>query len=71
MVTFLVVFGTGEGQTAKVAERIESSLTDRGHDVSTFDVDGFPDDTSVDEFDAVVVVGSSSHIDSEGGSPRL
>lgn len=61
MATFLVLYGTGEGQTAKVADRIEVGLTDRGHDVSTFDIGGFPDGTSLDEFDAFLV-GSSIHV---------
>lgn len=61
MASFLVLFGTGEGQTATVAERIGNVLTERGHDVSTIDVEATPDDFGLEEFDAVLV-GSSIHV---------
>lgn len=60
MPAFVVVFGTGEGQTAKVATRIEDVIRRRGHDVTTVAVDELPDGFSLDEFDAVLV-GSSIH----------
>ena len=54
----LVLYGTGEGQTAAVADRLGAVLAGRGHDVRTVDVDdGAPDPAS---FDAVVV-GASVH----------
>jgi menaquinone-dependent protoporphyrinogen oxidase len=54
MSSILVAYGTGEGQTAKVAERVGSVLSDRGHDVTTVDV---ADAAGVDvaDFDAVLV----------------
>ncbi|WP_340099850.1 flavodoxin domain-containing protein [Salinibaculum salinum] len=57
MATILIAYGTGEGQTAKVAERIAETLRDRGHDVTAVDVstDSSP---SVADSDAVLVGGS-------------
>ncbi|WP_459191966.1 flavodoxin domain-containing protein [Halosimplex sp. J119] len=59
MASFVVVYGTGEGQTAKVAERIVTVLTDRGHDATTIHVADEPD-PNVSDFDAVLV-GASIH----------
>ncbi len=61
MASVLVLFGTGEGQTSKVADRIGTTLTDRGHDITTVDVEEVPDGTELDAFDAVLV-GSSIHV---------
>jgi len=61
MASILVLFGTGEGQTAKVAARIDGVLTDRGHDVSTVDVESRPAELDVEGFDAILV-GSSIHL---------
>jgi len=61
MASVLVLFGTDEGQTAKVAARIEDVLVDRDHDVRTVDVDALPDDLRAAAFDAVLV-GSSIHV---------
>lgn len=61
MSTFLVLYGTGEGQTAKVASRVADSIEDRGHDVRSVDVGNVPEDFSLTSFDAVVV-GSSIHV---------
>lgn len=59
MLSFLVCYGTGEGQTAKVAGRIAGVLTDRGHDVTTVNVaDESP--PAVADADAVLV-GASIH----------
>ena len=54
MTTFLVAYGTGRGQTAKVAERVRAVLADRGHDVTVTDV-ADESDVAVEEFDAVLV----------------
>jgi menaquinone-dependent protoporphyrinogen oxidase len=48
----LVTFHTGEGQTAKIAERIASVLRDRGSTVDVVPVESAP---SPDAYDAVVV----------------
>jgi menaquinone-dependent protoporphyrinogen oxidase len=60
MPSFLVVYGTGEGQTAKVAGRIGRTLTDRGHDTVVIDVADRTPDRSLDTFDAILV-GASIH----------
>jgi menaquinone-dependent protoporphyrinogen oxidase len=54
MPTILIVYGTGQGQTAKVADHVATLLSVRGHDVTTRNVD---DATDVDPaaFDAVLV----------------
>lgn len=59
MASFLVAYGTGEGQTATVATRIVEVLEERGHDASAVDVavDAVPDLTDVD----AVLVGASIH----------
>jgi menaquinone-dependent protoporphyrinogen oxidase len=61
MPTVLVCYGTGEGQTAKVAERIVSTLESRGHDAAAVDLGEGPPDRSIEAFDAVLV-GSSIHV---------
>ncbi|WP_276256173.1 flavodoxin domain-containing protein [Halomontanus rarus] len=60
MVSFLVLYGTGEGQTGTVAARIADTLDERGHDVMTIDIDELPAEFDVGEFDAVLV-GASIH----------
>ncbi|MDS0293668.1 flavodoxin domain-containing protein [Halogeometricum luteum] len=57
MTSILIVYGTGEGQTAKVAAFVESVLADRGFDVTTRHVFE-TDDADIEAFDAVLV-GSS------------
>lgn len=67
MANLLVAYGTGEGQTAKVAEHIGETLRDRGHDADVADLaDGDP---SVAEYDAVLV-GSSIHYGKHGKRVR-
>ena len=61
MLSFLVLYGTGEGQTAKVATRIADEIGQRGHDVTTHDIEVLPDGFSLARFDAVLV-GSSIHV---------
>ncbi|WP_277554654.1 flavodoxin domain-containing protein [Halobaculum limi] len=67
MANLLVAYGTGEGQTAKVAEHIGETLRDRGHDATVVDLaDGDP---AVTEYDAVLV-GSSIHYGKHGKRVR-
>jgi menaquinone-dependent protoporphyrinogen oxidase len=61
MVSFLIVYGTGEGQTAKVADRIASVLTERGHDASAVDAARGPSGFDLEGVDAVLV-GASIHL---------
>ncbi len=59
MASFLVLYGTGEGQTSKVAEKVVDTFTRRGHAAEAVDVES-SSNIAVDVFDAVVV-GSSVH----------
>ena len=61
MVSLLVLYGTDEGQTAKVAARIADRLRDRGHDATVADAEEASADLSADDFDAVLV-GASIHV---------
>ena len=58
MTSFLVAYGTSEGQTAKVATRIGEAITARGHEATVVNADEIPADLAIDDFDAVLVGGS-------------
>lgn len=60
MASFLVLYSTGEGQTAKVTDSVVDALAGRGHAVEAVDIESSSNIT-VDVFDAVVV-GSSVHV---------
>lgn len=59
--SFLVVYGTSEGQTATVTEQIATTLGDRGHKATPVDVAAGQGDRTSSDFDAVLV-GSSIHV---------
>ena len=61
MASFTLVYGTDEGQTAKIAERIRDVLEHRGHEVSVVDVDRSPTTVELDEADAAII-GASIHV---------
>lgn len=61
MVSFLVVYGTGEGQTAKVVDRIVDVLVKRGHDARALNATESPSEFDFEDFDAVLV-GASIHL---------
>lgn len=46
-----VCYGTGEGQTEKVADRLADELTSRGHDPTTVEVKAVGSDLDVADFD--------------------
>ncbi|AEH39392.1 flavodoxin domain-containing protein [Halopiger xanaduensis] len=60
MSVILVIYATGEGQTATVAERIAAVFEDLGHDTSTMNINDRPADLALREYDAVLV-GASIH----------
>jgi menaquinone-dependent protoporphyrinogen oxidase len=60
MASFLIYYGTGEGQTATVAERIVETLDARGHDATAVNAADAPADLAVADYDAVLV-GASIH----------
>jgi menaquinone-dependent protoporphyrinogen oxidase len=61
MASFLVAYGTGEGQTAKVAEHVVGTLEARGHDAVAVDLGDAGDAPDATGYDAVVV-GASIHV---------
>ncbi|ELY99851.1 flavodoxin/nitric oxide synthase [Natrialba chahannaoensis JCM 10990] len=61
MLSFLIYYGTGEGQTATVADRIADVLRNRGHDTTTVDAADGLGEHALESFDAVLV-GASVHM---------
>ena len=61
MSSFLILYGTGEGQTAKIADRIATTISERGHESRAIDVRDRPNSVTLEEYDAVVV-GASIHV---------
>jgi menaquinone-dependent protoporphyrinogen oxidase len=57
----LILYGTGEGQTAKIAARIATTISERGHEANAIDVRDRPDSLTLEVYDAVVV-GASIHV---------
>ncbi|UTF52088.1 flavodoxin domain-containing protein [Natronosalvus rutilus] len=60
MASFLILYGTGEGQTAAVARRIGEKIAERGHETTVVDAAETEPDLEVEDFDAVLV-GASIH----------
>ncbi|QPV62718.1 protoporphyrinogen oxidase [Halosimplex litoreum] len=69
MGSFLVCYGSSEGQTAKIADRIAARLRDRDHEATAVDAGALETDYPLGGFDAVVV-GSSIHVGSHQASVR-
>ena len=69
MASIALLYGTGEGQTAKVAHRIADTLTERGHTLTERDVSAGTEDLNWNTFDAVVV-GASIHTGQHQSSVR-
>ncbi|MFC7134451.1 MULTISPECIES: flavodoxin domain-containing protein [Salinibaculum] len=69
MPSILVVYGTGEGQTAKVAQRLGETLRERGYETTVVDAEGLSSDYPVVDSDAVLV-GSSIHVGSHEPAVR-
>lgn len=61
MAEILVVYGSSEGQTEKVSNRIVEVFEGRGHDATAVGVEDVTPDTTLDAFDAILV-GSSIHL---------
>ncbi|MDS0284438.1 flavodoxin domain-containing protein [Haloarcula onubensis] len=69
MATILTVFGTGEGQTAEIADSITAEFSARGHTATTVNVVDIDSELDPDEFDAVLV-GASVHYGRQQTSVR-
>jgi menaquinone-dependent protoporphyrinogen oxidase len=61
MASILVCYGTSEGQTAKVADRLVEGFRDRGHTADAVDVSTVDGELDLENTDAVVV-GASIHV---------
>jgi menaquinone-dependent protoporphyrinogen oxidase len=57
-VNLLIVYGTTEGQTRKVAERMATDIRGRGHQVELLDSAKFTPDLKLGHFDAFIVAAS-------------
>lgn len=69
MGSFLVCYGSSEGQTAKIADRVAARLRDRGHEATAVDAGALETEYSLTNFDAVAV-GSSIHVGEHQASVR-
>lgn len=56
--TILIVYGTTEGQTRKIARFIGEKIREGGEDVRLVDSADLPSDLDVEAFDAIVAAGS-------------
>lgn len=61
MASILIGYATGEGQTAKVADRLRETLQANGHETETVDLSEDHGTLDVGAFDAVLV-GASIHV---------
>jgi menaquinone-dependent protoporphyrinogen oxidase len=62
----LIIYGTTEGQTAKIAQCLAEHIGERGYLVDVYDVTHLPTDFALDGYNAVLV-GASMHV---GGYQR-
>lgn len=54
----LVIFGTTEGHTGKIASHVRDFLRSRGHTADVFDATELPTDLEVNSYDAYILAGS-------------
>jgi menaquinone-dependent protoporphyrinogen oxidase len=66
---FLVAYGTGDGQTTKVAGRIEETIEDRIHDVTAVDVESVTGWDEVEWYAADVGAFVEGRLDSDVPRP--
>jgi menaquinone-dependent protoporphyrinogen IX oxidase len=57
-VKILVSYGTSEGQTKKIAERVAAHVQELGHDADLFDTASIPTDLHVGSYDKIIIAGS-------------
>ena len=67
MASILILYGTGEGQTRKIAARIRTNLSEMGNTVQIRDVEMISIPFDVTDFD-LVIVGSPIHRGTPSGS---
>lgn len=61
MAFVLVLYGTGEGQTERIAGHVADVIREHGHDVTLLHGDRIPTDFSLTAYDGIVV-GASVHL---------
>lgn len=61
MAKLIILYGSSEGQTAKIAEHIARQISMHGHTVAIMPVETKPAKLKLDEF-SVVIIGASIHI---------
>ena len=59
MMRIATLYGTGEGQTAMISERMTQRMRELGHEAEAVDVRNLPGD--LDDYDGVIV-GASIHM---------
>jgi len=57
---YLIIYGTKEGQTAKIADKIGSLIREKGYDADVYDARKIPKNLSIEPYNGVIV-GSSLH----------
>ena len=57
----LILYGSMEGQTKKIAQHIGDRLQDKGHEITLLSAEHLPADFSPDHFDAAII-GASIHM---------
>jgi menaquinone-dependent protoporphyrinogen oxidase len=61
MAGILILYGTTEGQTARISEYIAEVMRDRGHEAQTLDIKELPSGFAPGDYNAVIV-GASIHM---------
>lgn len=61
MAFVLVLYGTGEGQTERIADHVAGVIRERGHDVTLLHAGRIPAEFSLAAYDGVVI-GASVHL---------
>ena len=54
----VIIYGTLEGQTKKISERIAAIIDNKEHQVTTLSGEQLPSDFSVEQYDAAIIGGS-------------
>ena len=53
----VIIYGSLEGQTKKIVERIAAILHDKGHEVTSLSSEQLPSDLPLNDFDAAIIGG--------------
>jgi menaquinone-dependent protoporphyrinogen oxidase len=61
MPKFLIVYGTKEGQTCKIAEHLKTHITNLGHQTDVSNAENFPSKFSFEGYKGILI-GASIHV---------